>query len=197
MSETQPPALLVVDAQDSFKVGPRWERRSNHDFEKHNAALIAAWREAGWPLFFIHHTDPDPGFRPDDPEIRLMSFIDRRPHEPLLLKNTRNSFTSTDLQQRLDALGIRRVVITGIQTEQCCETTARVAADLGYDVDFVIDATMTFPIRNRETGAELGVREIIERTEYALRDRFARIVRTADVLAEAEGAQAPSTRSSS
>src|SRR5262249_19179346 len=162
------------------------------DFEKNNAALIAAWRAAEWPILFIHHTDPDPGFRPDDPEIRPMSFIDRRPDEPLLLKNTRNSFTSTDLEQRLDAIGIERVVITAIQTEQCCETTARVAADLGYEVDFATDATMTFPIRNGETGAELGVREIIERTEYALRDRFARIVRTADLLAEVEGALAPS-----
>jgi hypothetical protein len=45
-------------------------------------------------------------------------------------------------------VGARRVAITGIAMEQCCETTARVASDLGYAVDFVIDATMTFPIPN-------------------------------------------------
>src|SRR5207248_7979422 len=72
--------------------------------------------------------------------------------------------------------GVRRVAITGIQMEQCCETSARVAADLGYAVDFVIDGTMTFPIPNYDKpGEELGVDAIRERTEYALRRRFARI----------------------
>lgn len=177
-------ALLVVDAQDSFKLGPRWPRRSNPHFERNVAALIRAWREASLPLFFILHTDEDPGFRRDSPELRLMDFIDRRDDEPLLVKNTRNSFTSTDLQQRLEAIGVTRVVVTGIQTEQCAETTTRVAADLGYDVDFVTEATLTFPIVNKSTGEELSCDEIIHRTEFVLRDRFARIATVQELLDE-------------
>ena len=82
---------------------------------------------------------------------------------------------------------MRRLAITGIQTEQCCETTARLAADLGYDVDFVLDATRTFPIQHHVDGrlvGELGVAEIAERTAYALRDRFARIVATDQLVRE-------------
>lgn len=172
-------ALLVVDVQDSFKVGPRWEQRSNPQFEANLDRLIRAYREAGLPVFFILHNDPDPGFRPGDPEVRLMDFLERRESDPLLLKNTRNSFTSTNLRELLDARGVRRVVVTGISTEQCCETTTRVAADLGYDVDFVTEATMTFPIRNPETGEELSTDEILRRTEFVLRGRFARIARVA------------------
>jgi nicotinamidase-related amidase len=177
-------ALLVIDAQDSFKKGPRWERRSNHAFEKNIDTLVQAWRKAKLPVFFVLHNDSDPGFRPGDPEVRLMSFIDRHDDEPLLTKNTRNAFTSTDLQKRLDTLGVNRVVVTGIQTEQCCETTTRVAADLGFDVDFVTEATMSFPIRNSETGEELSTDEIIRRTEFVLRDRFARIARVDDLVEE-------------
>jgi nicotinamidase-related amidase len=82
---------------------------------------------------------------------------------------------------------VRRVVITGIQMEQCCETSARVAADLGYAVDFVTEATLTFPIPHRdEPGKELGVDAIRERTEYALRGRFARIATVASVCDELE-----------
>lgn len=173
-------ALLVIDVQDSFKVSPRWARRSTPDFEKNVSALIHHFRESGRPIFFILHTDSDPGFTPDSPEVRLMDFVDRREDEPLLRKNTRNSFTSTDLQRRLDALGVRRVVITGIQTEQCCETTARVAADLGYDVDFVTEATMTFPIVHGDD--ELSTDEILRRTEFVLRHRFARIVKVGELL---------------
>lgn len=172
-------ALLVIDIQDSFKVNPaRWASRSNPRFEENVTELIAAFREAELPVFFILHNDSDPGFRPGDPEVRLMSFLDRRDSDPLLVKNTRNAFTSTDLEQRLDALGIERVVVSGITTEQCCETTTRVAADLGYDVDFVTEATATFPI------ASLPVDAIIERTEAVLRGRFARIATVRDVREE-------------
>jgi nicotinamidase-related amidase len=187
---TQPPvpieqsALLVVDVQDSFKLGNRWETRSNLNFENNVTRLIDAYREAGLPVIFILHNDPDPGFRPGDPEVRLMSFLRREESDPLILKNTRNAFTSTNLQQILDAGGVRRVVITGISTEQCCETTTRVAADLGYDADFVTEATATFPITDPESGEVLTTDEIIRRTEFVLRGRFARITRIAALEAE-------------
>ena len=175
-------ALLLVDIQDSFFVGGRWARRGNPAFEENVAMLLDAWRGAGLPLFFILHTDPDPGFRRTDPEFRLMDFMQRREDEPLLVKTTFNSFTSTDLEARLDALGIERLVVTGISLEQCVETTTRVAKDLGYDVDFVLDATQTFPIVDRRTGEELPPSALYERAQYVLRDRFARIVTTREVV---------------
>jgi nicotinamidase-related amidase len=172
-------ALLVIDIQDSFKIDPaRWASRNNPAFEANVTELIATFREASRPVIFVLHNDSDPGFRPGDPEVRLMDFLDRREHEPLIVKNTRNAFTSTDLQQRLDALGVRKVVISGISTEQCCETTTRVAADLGYDVDFVTEATATFPIGALSTDA------IVERTEAVLNKRFARIAKVSDVKEE-------------
>jgi len=178
-------ALLVIDAQDSFKVGPRWARRNNHDFERNVTALIDAYRTAHLPVIFFLHTDGDPGFEPDSVHLKLMEFLNPRGSEPVLLKDTRNAFTSTTLQAKLLALGVRRLAVTGISMEQCCETTTRVAADLGYAVDFVIDATMTFPIPNPDVpGEELGVEAIEERTTYVLRRRFARIVRTATLVAE-------------
>jgi nicotinamidase-related amidase len=186
-------ALLVIDAQESFRALPRWERRNNPAFEANVAALVAAYRDAGLPVFYFLHTDEDPEFERDSPHLRLMDFLAPRADEPVLLKDTRNCFTSTTLQARLLALGVRRLAITGIQTEQCCETTARVAADLGYAVDFVADATLTFPIPHRDRpGEELGTAEVEERTLYALRGRFARIVSTEALVAElaASGAEA-------
>jgi nicotinamidase-related amidase len=178
-------ALLVVDAQDSFRVRPRWARRSNPAFEANVAALVDAYRAAGRPIFYFLHTDGDAEFAPGSPYLRLMEFLAPRGDEPVLLKDTRNCFTSTTLQARLLARGVRRLAITGIQTEQCCETTARLAADLGYAVDFVADATMTFPIADLGApGTELGVDAIVERTLYALRGRFARVVSTATLAAE-------------
>jgi nicotinamidase-related amidase len=182
-------ALLVIDAQDSFKVGSRWERRNNLAFENNVGALIAAYRAAELPVVFFLHTDGDEGFAAGSPFLKLMDFIEPRSGEPVLIKNTRNCFTSTALQPYLIEKGVRRVTIAGIQMEQCCETTARVAADLGYAVDFVTEATMTFPIPNWDKpGEELGVDAIRERTEYALRRRFARIVSVARLTEELKAA---------
>ena len=181
-------ALLVVDAQDSFKATPRWERRNNLAFEKNVGELIEAYRAAELPVIFFLHTDSDEGFATDSPLFKLMAFIKPRPDEPVLIKSTRNCFTSTPLQPYLLEKGVRRVTVTGIQMEQCCETTARVAADLGYAVDFVTEATMTFPIPNWDNpGEELGVDAIRERTEYALRRRFARIATVTQLIRELKG----------
>jgi nicotinamidase-related amidase len=169
-------ALLVIDIQDSFQAVPgRWASRNNPKLEANVLELIAAFRDASLPVIFFLHTDSDPGFRKTDPEFRLMDFLGRREDELLLIKNTRNAFTSTDLQQRLDAMGVRRLVIAGISTEQCCETTARVAADLGYDVDFVTEATATFPVGG------FTADEIVARTEAVLDKRFARIRKVSEV----------------
>jgi nicotinamidase-related amidase len=178
-------ALLVIDAQESFTVTPRWARRANLAFEANVAALVDEHRAAGLPVFYFLHTDGDAEFALGSPHLRLMDFLAPRADEPVMLKDTRNCFTSTTLQAKLLALGVRRLAITGIQLEQCCETTARVAADLGYAVDFVVDATNTFPIPNPDVpGEELGVDAVRERTIYALRRRFARIVSTATLVDE-------------
>jgi nicotinamidase-related amidase len=181
-------ALLVIDAQDSFKVGPRWARRNNPAFEKNVSALIEAYRAAHLPVVFFLHTDSDEAFAKDSPSFKLMDFLNPWKDEPVMVKNTRNCFTSTTLQPYLIEKGVRRVSITGIQMEQCCETTARIAADFGYAVDFVTEATMTFPIPNWDKpGEELGVDAIRERTEYALRRRFARITTVSQLQKELKG----------
>ena|SRR6202171_1217109 len=180
-------ALLVIDAQDSFKVGDRWERRNNREFEQNIGQLVRIFREHGLPVIYFLHTDDDPGFEKTNPHYKLMDFLSPRESEPVMHKNTRNVFTSTGLPELLMEKQVRRVVITGIQMEQCCETSARVAADLGYAVDFVTEATMTFPIPNHDQpGQELDVEAIRERTEYVLRRRFARIATVADIARELE-----------
>jgi nicotinamidase-related amidase len=182
-------ALLVIDVQDSFKSTDRWEKRDNKDFEKNVARLINLYREHGLPVIYFLHSDEDPGFETTSPHYKLMGFLAPRDSEPVLHKVTRNVFTSTGFPALLMEKRVRRVLITGIQMEQCCETSARVAADLGYAVDFITEATMTFPIPNHDRpGEELGVDAIRERTEYALRRRFARITTVAEVARELQAA---------
>ena len=185
-------ALLVIDAQDSFKATDRWERRDNKAFEKNVGRLIDLYRRHRLPVIYFLHTDDDPGFERTSQYFKLMDFLAPRDSEPVIHKDTRNVFTSTGLPALLMEKGVRRVVITGIQMEQCCETSARVAADLGYAVDFVSEATVTFPIPNHDKpGEELGVDAIRERTEYVLRRRFATIATVDSIARELEEISQP------
>src|ERR1700730_4424346 len=91
-------ALLVIDAQNSFKATPRWERRNNRAFESNVAALVDAYPQAKLAGgYFLHHVD-DPGFETTSPHYRLMDFLSPAPDEPVVHKDTRNVFTSTNLQ---------------------------------------------------------------------------------------------------
>ena len=182
-------ALLVIDVQDSFRLDEaRWATRSNPAFEGNVTRLIEAYRAAELPVIFILHQDADALFRAGSPYVRLQPFIQPREDEPVLAKSTRNAFTSTSLADVLAERGVRRLAITGIQTEQCCETTARLAGDLGYDVDFVTDATLTFPITDAATGDVQSTEAITRATEFSLRGRFARITAADALVAEIDAA---------
>src|SRR5207253_10364620 len=102
-------------------------------------------------VVWVLHAEPGAGgpFDPSSGHVRLMDGLVPRDGEPLLTKTSKNAFTTTDLQRLLTVRGVREVVVCGIQTEQCCETTARLASDLGLDVTFVTEATATFPIPTR------------------------------------------------
>jgi|SRR5579863_5238223 len=186
MNSIERSALLVIDIQDSFKEPGRWERRNNPAFEKNVQALIDAYRRKKLPIYFFLHSDGDEGWQTTSPGYRLQSWLKMLDGETLLHKTSRNCFTTTDLGRRLTERDVTRVVVTGIQTEQCCETTARVAADMGYDVDFVTEATLTFPaqLESGDWSQVLSAQEMVERTEYALRRRFARIATVDEIVAQ-------------
>ena len=177
--------LLVIDVQDSFKGDTAtWATRNNPSFESNVGKLIEAYRNAGLPIVFFLHQNPraDSHFNPQSPFFRFMDFVAPKADEVVLQKTTISAFASTDLARRLTQWKINRLTVTGIQTEQCCETTTRDASDRGYQVDFVTDATLTFAIPHWAGGPELSTDEVVRRTEYALAGRFANIVSTHEVL---------------
>ncbi len=189
-------ALIVIDLQQSFRERPNWAAVSNPEVVKQVNRLVSAAREAGDLVVWVLHSEPGSNtvFDPALGHVRLMDGLEPRDGEPIVTKTSINAFTTTNLQQLLTTLGVGELTICGIQTEQCCETTTRVASDLGYDVTFVTDATATFPIAHRDAPVDrtldevladpstLSTDEIIRRTEYALAGRFATI-RTVDEIA--------------
>jgi len=182
-------ALLVIDVQESFRQRPNWQAVSTPDIAERVNRLVDAARADGDLVVWVLHTEPGTGtaFDPTSEQVRLLDGLAPRDTEPVLTKTSHNAFTTTGLQRILTTHGVRELVVCGIRTEQCCETTARVAADLGYDVTFVLDATATTPIEHRDAPAGRPMAEILAdprtlptdailtRTAYALAGRFATI----------------------
>lgn len=117
-------ALIVIDIQESFRQ-PLWQSMSNpHLFDNVNALVDAARRDGDMVVWVLHAEENSGGlFDQVNGFVRVVD--ERKPldGEPTLVKTAHNSFTTTNLGQRLAQQGVREIRITGIRTEQCCETT--------------------------------------------------------------------------
>ena len=97
-------------------------------------------------------------------------------------KGNHSALVGTGLDTWLTQHGIRRLLVSGIRTEQCCETTTRHASDRSWAVDFVIEATLTFAMTGAD-GRLFRPADIKAWTELVLAGRFARIATVEEALA--------------
>jgi nicotinamidase-related amidase len=178
-------ALVVVDVQKAFDDSAYWGRRNNPACEENVAALIEAWRERREPVVFVRHDSKKDGSPLRAGELGN-DFKDVVSGEPDLLvrKDVNSAFHgSPDLAGWLRENGIRGIVVCGIQTNMCCETTARVAANLGFEMRFALDATHTFDLRDRE-GRTIAADELARVTAANLEPEFGRVLTAAEAIAE-------------
>jgi nicotinamidase-related amidase len=177
-------ALLVIDVQESFRHRPYWQDDDLPEFLDALRRLIDGAQARGLPVVRILHLEETGAFSLASGLVRPLAELPPE-HSVEFRKSVHNAFTDTGLDRWLRGRGIRRLIVAGIRTEQCCETTARVASDLGYEVDFVSAATLTFPMVHAGSGRRYDSAEIKARTELVLADRFARIASVDEALADA------------
>lgn len=174
-------ALIVIDAQESFRHRPYWNDTDAAAYFDRQQALIDAARQARIPVVQIFHVEPDGPFSLASGWVKTLAPL--RVEADVEFRKTRHSaLVGSGLDVWLTTHGIRRLIISGIRTEQCCETTTRHASDLGYAVDFVSEATLTFAMRDAQ-GRDWSPADIKARTELVLDQRFARIVTVEQALA--------------
>lgn len=174
-------ALLVIDAQESFRHRPYWSEADTTAYFDRQQALIDGARAAGIAVVQIFHVEPEGAFSLASGWVAALAPL-RVAADAVFHKARHSALVSSGLDVWLTERGIRRLLISGIRTEQCCETTTRHASDLGYAVDFVSEATLTFAMRDAR-GRDWSAAEIKARTELVLDQRFARIATVAEALA--------------
>ncbi len=176
-------ALVVIDVQKGFDDAAYWGHRNNPDCEANILRLINAWRDQGWPVVFVRHDSltPSSPLAKGSAGNAFKAMIKGEP-DVLVVKDAHSAFYgSPDLDAWLKKHGITGVAITGIQTNMCCESTARMASDLGYEVLFVEDAMHTFDIVT-PTHKVYRAREIARYTALTIGADFGKVVRTLDLV---------------
>ncbi|MBO6717647.1 MAG: cysteine hydrolase [Rhizobiaceae bacterium] len=181
-------ALLLVDVQKGFlEREAAGERRNNPEAVANMARLLGVFRRNAMPVIHIRHasTNPNSVLRPDRPGFAGMDEVREIEGEAVLVKNVNSGFIGTDLEVRLRSAGVTTVVIAGITTNHCVETTARMAGNLGFDVRLVADASYTFD-RIGHGGRRETAEDIHAMTLSNLDGEFATIETTDSLLAALE-----------
>ena len=176
-------ALVVIDTQESFRHGPHWNSNDAEKFIEKIQLLIDGARAEGIPVVQILHVEDEGVFSLASGHVKTMTELSIAP-DAVFHKRRHSALVGSGLDVWLVQNGIRRLIVSGIRTEQCCETTTRHASDIGYTVDYVTEATLTFAMTDRH-GRVWSPQEIKERTELVLEDRFARIVTVQEALESA------------
>jgi len=175
-------ALIVIDVQKGFSEHDVTGERNNPDCEQNVAKLISAFRASNQPIVFVKHNSNSPTsvLRPGQPGNDFKDVITGTPD--LLVTKTVNSafYGDPDLHSWLIANSIGSVAICGIQTNMCCETTARMAGNLGLDTWFVLDATHTFA--KSANGVKISADELAKVTAVNLSGEFAEVLSTEEAL---------------
>jgi len=167
-------ALVVVDVQAGFD-DPWWGPRNNPDCDARIEALVGAFSDRGLPVVLVRHDSrlEDSPLHPDRPGNRLKPYLDERAAALVVSKSVNSAFHGEpDLDAWLRGESLTGIVVAGITTNHCCETTARVGGNLGYDVWFALDATHTFD----RTGPDGSVLTADELDEYRASRHPARLL---------------------
>jgi len=180
--------LIVIDAQESFRHRPYFAQRDFVPYVAAQNALIEGCTAAGIPIVRILHVDGPAAasnpFAVESGHVRPLEELSAFDAAAAFTKGRHSALVGTGLEVWLTENGIGRLIVSGIRTEQCCETTTRHASDLGWSVDYVLDATLTFDMVQPD-GRPLPAADIKARTATVLEGRFAHVCSVEDALERA------------
>ena len=181
-------ALILIDVQQSFVHRPYYQAEPAATFLARTNALIDGCASRGVPIVRILHVEPAGAdgnpFSLESGHVRPLDGLAAFTPAAEFHKTRHSALVGTGLGVWLREQGIGRLIVAGIRTEQCCETTTRHASDEGFEVDYVAEATLTFDMKHLD-GSALPRADIVARTTAVLKDRFATICSVEQALERA------------
>lgn len=177
-------ALLIVDMQQEMaNVAAAGRPQANPQAEERVAELATGFRAAGLPVLHVMHDDPraESKFRRDLPSGQPLPCATPEEGEAVFWKTGSSGFVGTGLEAHLREQGITKLVIVGGVAAFCVNSTARSAANLGFEVQVAEDALVAFAMPARK-GGDLDAGVVLEVTLSALHAGFGTVLPSAEVL---------------
>ena len=170
-------ALVVIDVQKATFQIPEFVPLDGEAVVDRIAALIAAAREAGTPVFFVQHDGrPSDPFHPGKPGFPFHDKLTPRAADDVTVKHRGSAFNGTDFDAKLKAASIDTLVICGMQSEYCVDSAVRGAVERGYKVILVADGHSTF-----DTNV-LAAADIIAHENETLGGSYAELAPAAEIV---------------
>jgi nicotinamidase-related amidase len=177
-------ALLLIDIQNDYFPGGAMELVGQEPAAAQAARLLASFRAKALPVFHVQHLATRPGatfFVPDTAGAAIHPSVAPLAGEALVTKNFPSAFRGTALHAALQAAKIERLVVAGMMTHMCVDTTVRAAADLGYTCSLAQDACATKELAFG--GERVAAAQVQLAYLAALNGSFAAVRPTAELLA--------------
>jgi nicotinamidase-related amidase len=178
------PALVLIDIQKDYFPGGRMTLEGADAAAENAGRLLERFRERGWPLFHVQHVSTRPNatfFIPGTEGIEFHGAVAPHAGEVIIQKNFPNAFRATKLDTELRSRGVTELVVAGMMTHMCIDTSVRAAFDLGFKIELAHDACATRNLRFGET--ELAAAHVHGSFIAALNGTFATARATAQIAA--------------
>lgn len=175
-------ALVIIDVQNDYFPQGKCELFQSEQALKVTKRLLKHFRERKLPIFYVQHISPEDAafFLPNTKGVQLHKEIEPLGSEYIIVKHTPNGFHETTLQEKLTSLSIKNLVMCGMMTHMCVDTTVRAAKDLGYLVTLISDACATKDLE--WNGRKLPASLINDVYMASLNGRFATVMSSTDYL---------------
>lgn len=176
-------ALLLIDFQREYVDGALPLPDVAHAACQ-ASELVAAAERVGVPVIHVHHEAASalaPAFAPGSPGAQAMSELPVASGHHRIVKQWPSSFKGTPLHALLQDLRVQHLVVAGLMTHNCVDSTAREAMHLGYTVTVVRDACATRDLPDGQ-GAVIPASQVHKASLAALADRHADVVNASEVL---------------
>ena len=175
-------ALLIIDIQNDYFPGGSMELVGSEAAAGNAAKLISKFRDTNRPIIHLQHIALDPDatfFKPDTKGAEIHESVTPLASEIVVQKNYPNGFRETDLLQHLRDLNVESLVIVGMMTQLCVDTTTRAAADLGFDCTLAHDACATLDLEF--AGNKVPAADVQTAYLAGINGAFAKVVATGEV----------------
>jgi nicotinamidase-related amidase len=150
ISENNKTALVIIDIQNDYFPGGTMELVSADEAASKAANILSYFRREEMPVIHVQHIALQEGatfFLPNTKGAEIHKSVTPLKTEKVITKNFPNSFRDTELLDYLKENNISKLILCGMMTDVCVDSTTRAAMDFGFENTIITDAVTT---RNRE-----------------------------------------------